>query len=84
MAKLEEMDTSATFQIVERADVPEVRFSPSRAKTTVIVTVAGFFLSVLVAFIVEYFRKAGQDPAESEKIATIRSQLSFRRKGPRD
>jgi tyrosine-protein kinase Etk/Wzc len=84
LAKLESMDTSATFQVVERADVPEVRFSPGRAKTAVIATVAGFFVSVLVAFIVEYFHKAGQDPDDSQKIAVIRSQLSFRRRGQRE
>ncbi len=83
LAKLESMDTSATFQVVERADVPELRFSPARTKTAVIATVAGFFVSVLVAFVVEYFHRAGQDPAESQKIAVIRSQLSFRRGGER-
>lgn len=83
VAKLESMDTSATFQVVERADVPEERFSPSRAKTAVIATVAGFFIAVLVAFVVDYFHRAGTDPEEARKLETIRAELSLRRRGPR-
>lgn len=79
MARLEEMDTTAIFQIIEKAEVPEERFSPSRSKITVIATVAAFFVSVLVAFIVEYFRRAGSDPVEGEKLAAIRAQFSLRR-----
>ncbi|MCX7038874.1 MAG: hypothetical protein NT005_07045 [Spirochaetes bacterium] len=84
MAKLEEMDTSRTFQVLERAEVPEVRFSPSRAKTAIIAAVAGFFLAVLTAFVVEYFNRAGKDPVESAKLEAIRSMLSLRRRAPRE
>lgn len=84
MAKLEELDTSRTFQVLERAEVPEVRFSPSRAKTAIIAAVAGFFLAVLTAFVVEYFSRAGKDPVESAKLEAIRSMLSLRRRAPRE
>jgi hypothetical protein len=84
MAKLEEMDTSRTFQVLERAEVPEVRLSPNRSKIAVIATVAGFFLSVLAAFVVEYFSMAGKDPVESVKLQAIRSMFSFRRPAPRE
>jgi capsule polysaccharide export protein KpsE/RkpR len=84
MAKLEEMDTSRTFQILERAEVPEVRFSPSRTKTALIAAVAGFFLAVLTAFIVEYFSRAAKDPVESAKLEAIRSMFSLRRRAPRE
>ncbi len=84
MAKLEEMDTSRTFQILERAEVPEVRFSPSRTKTAVIAAVAGFFLAVLTAFVVEYFSRAAKDPVESAKLQAIRSMFSPRRRAPRE
>jgi len=84
MVKLEEMDTSRTFQVLERAEVPEVKFSPSRSKIAVIATVAGFFLSVFAAFVVEYFSRAGKDPVESAKLQAIRSMFSFRRPAPRE
>jgi uncharacterized protein involved in exopolysaccharide biosynthesis len=84
MAKLEEMDTSRTFQVLERAEVPEVRFSPSRAKTAVIATIAGFFMAVLTAFVVEYFSRAGKDPVEAGKLEAIRSMFSLRRRAPRE
>lgn len=84
MAKLEEMDTSRTFQVLERAEVPEVRFSPGRSKIAVIATVAGFFLSVFSAFVVEYFSRAGKDPVESAKLQAIRSMFSLRRPASRE
>jgi tyrosine-protein kinase Etk/Wzc len=82
MARLESLGTTATFQVIEKAEVPEMRASPQRARITVIATVAGFFISILVAFIVEYFHRAGEDPAEAGKLAAIRSSLSFRRRKP--
>ena len=75
-AKLEEMDTSQTFQVVEKAEVPEVRSAPSRSKTEIIATLVGFFIAVLAAFVVEYFDRARRDPVEGAKLAAIRA--SFR------
>ncbi len=80
-AKLEEMDTSQTFQVVEKAEVPEVRSAPSRSKTEIIATLIGFFIAVLAAFVAEYFERARRDPVEAEKLAAIRA--SFRGEGRR-
>jgi uncharacterized protein involved in exopolysaccharide biosynthesis len=80
MARLEEMDTSQTFQVLEKAEVPEVRSAPSRSKTAIIATVAGFFVSVLLAFILEYFERARRDPVEAKKLAQISSMLALRKK----
>jgi capsule polysaccharide export protein KpsE/RkpR len=78
-AKLEEMDTSQTFQVIEKAEVPEVRSAPSRSKIAIIATIAGGFLAVLIAFIAEYFQRAANDPVEAEKLAAIRSSLALRK-----
>jgi tyrosine-protein kinase Etk/Wzc len=79
-AKLEEMDTSKTFQVVEIAEVPEVRSGPSRTMSAIIVTVVAFFLSILLAFFMEYLERAKHDPVESEKLSVIRASLGFRKK----
>jgi uncharacterized protein involved in exopolysaccharide biosynthesis len=74
--KIEEMDDSKTFQILETAEVPEVKNSPSRGKICIIFTFAVFFVSILLAFIFEYFDKARKDPVEAQKLERIKH--SFR------
>jgi tyrosine-protein kinase Etk/Wzc len=81
--KLEEMDTSKTFQIVEMAEVPEVRSGPARTTIAAISTVAAFFLAILVAFLMEYLARAKLDPVEAEKLSAIRASLAFWRKHSR-
>jgi len=81
--KLEEMDTSESFQVIEKAEVPEVKDSPSRAKLSVIVLLSAFFVSILIAFVQEYFSRVHQDPVESKKLADITASLAFRHSGRR-
>jgi tyrosine-protein kinase Etk/Wzc len=83
-ARLEEMDTSRTFQVIEKAEVPELHSGPGRTKIAIIAVLAGFFVAILAAFIMEYMDKIRTDPIESKKLAVIRSSLSFRKKQPRD
>jgi tyrosine-protein kinase Etk/Wzc len=83
-AKLEEMDNSQTFQVVENAEIPEVKAGPGRSKIAVIAVLAAFFVSVLIAFVAEYFARARQDPVEAEKLSEIRSFLVPRRRPRRE
>jgi tyrosine-protein kinase Etk/Wzc len=83
LAKLEAMGTTQSFQIIEKAEVPEVKWKPSRFMISVIVACAALFISILAAFIVEFFQKAGLDPVEGEKLQVIRRMLPFRKKNRR-
>ena len=82
--KLEEMDTSLSFQVVEKAEVPEVRSAPSRSRVGIIAALAGFFVAVLIAFVVEYFERARRDPVESGKLDQIRASFGLRKRRDRD
>ena len=73
--KIEEKDKSQRFQIIEQAEVPEMKAGPSRAKICIIVTVTAFFLSVFAAFVLEYFERVKMDPQESEKLRMIKGML---------
>ncbi|HAK46732.1 MAG TPA: hypothetical protein DCO79_12550 [Spirochaeta sp.] len=77
--KLEEADNSKQFQIIERAEVPELKAKPSRAKICMIVTIAVMFLAVFLSFIFEYFDRVKKDPVESEKLKEIRKSLSLKK-----
>ncbi|MCK4540964.1 MAG: hypothetical protein KAU17_01895 [Spirochaetales bacterium] len=73
--KLEELDNSKMFQIIELAEIPEIKSGPSRGKLCIIVTITAFFLAVFGAFIMEYFEKIKNDPIEAEKLALIKGQF---------
>ena len=73
--KLEEADDSKTFQIIERAEVPERKDQPSRGKICVIGSIAAFFLSIFAAFIMEYLERVRKDPIESQKLVAINQRL---------
>lgn len=78
--KIEERDNSQRFQIIEQAEVPEVKAGPSRAKICIIVTATAFFLSVFFAFVLEYFERVKSDPQESEKLRMIKGMLWYSHK----
>lgn len=77
-AKIEEQDNSGTFQIVERAEVPELAAPPSKKTVGIVVTFVAIILSMLTAFVMEYIDKAKSDPAEAQKLQSIKQ--AFRRK----
>ena len=78
--KIEEKDNSALFQLIEQAEVPEIKSGPSRGKICIITTVAAFFLAVFLSFVFEYFERVKQDPVESEKLKAIKGMLRLSRK----
>ena len=73
--KIEERDTSSRFQIIEHAEVPEIKSGPSRSRITIIVTMTVFFLSIFLSFVLEYFERVKNDPIESSKLSEIRRML---------
>lgn len=77
--RLEEADNSKQFQIIERAEIPELKAKPSRGKICMIVTIAVMFLSIFIAFIMEYFARVKADPVESKKLDEIKSSLSLKK-----
>ncbi len=75
LARIEETDTKRTLQILERPEVPEVRFQPRRSLIGLLGAGAAFLAALLVAFFLEYLRRAQADPVEAAKLATIRRRL---------
>jgi uncharacterized protein involved in exopolysaccharide biosynthesis len=58
------------FQVIESAEVPDQKSKPSRGLICIIVTFAGFFLSVFLAFVLNAVANIKQDP---EAMAKLRS-----------
>lgn len=66
--KLTAGGTGPTFQVIERAEVPEMKSGPSRGKLCIVVTFAGFFVSVLLVFLKEYWLNIKNDPEKMKKL----------------
>ncbi|MBN1364105.1 MAG: lipopolysaccharide biosynthesis protein [Spirochaetes bacterium] len=56
------------FQILEVAEVPDKKSGPSRGMLCIVVTMAGFFLSILLAFIKEAIANVKKDPEQMIKL----------------
>lgn len=79
-ARIEELDTSQSLQVIEPAEVPEVKAGPTRSKIAVIAAISGLLGAVLLAFIREYFHRARLDPFERGKLALIKESVTRRRR----
>lgn len=66
--KLTSGGTGPTFQVIEKAMVPEIKSEPSRGKICIIGSVAGFFLSLLVLFFKELWADIKSDPEKLKKL----------------
>lgn len=82
VARLEELDNSGMFQIIDSAEIPEKRAEPSRAMIGIVAAVAGLCLGILAAIIAEYIERAAHDPAETEAVEALRQILKRRRRRP--
>ncbi len=76
-AKLEEAREKDVIQIIDRATPPEKRAKPKRRLMVMIATVSGFFISLFIAFLLEFFENAKKDPALSEKMELLKKYAGF-------
>lgn len=73
--RIEELDTTDRFEILETAEIPERKIKPSRVSICIIFTISVFFLSILLAFLREYLRNAKKNPGEREKLSNIKTEI---------
>ncbi len=56
------------FQILEYAEIPDQKSKPSRGKLCIIITFAGFFLSVFLSFLLNALQNIKNDPVAMSKL----------------
>lgn len=66
--KLTKEGTGPTFQVLELAEVPEMKSGPSRGKLCVTVTVLGFLFSLFIVFIKEIVTSIINDPIKMKRL----------------
>ncbi|MEI6388231.1 MAG: hypothetical protein WCQ50_16520 [Spirochaetota bacterium] len=75
LAKLNAAGQEPVFQVLELAEVPDIKAGPSRGKIVIIAAMAGFFGMVLLAFILEAIKNIRKDPEAMAKLkAAMRSE----------
>lgn len=68
LARLAAEDESLAFQVVEYADVPELKAGPSRAVLSIIVTFTAFFGSIFLAFVRHVVCNVMADPDAMRRL----------------
>ena len=77
LARIEELNNAADFQVLQKAEAPDRPSSPQRLKIIPIATLASAFLAVLWAFITEALQKAKQDPESSKQFQLLQRYLKW-------
>jgi len=62
------LESEPVFQILELAEAPDEKTSPSRSKICMVVAVVGFIASVLLAFILHSIHQLRSDPSKLRRI----------------
>ncbi len=70
VAKFNAAGQEPVFQILEMAEVPDMKSGPSRSMICIVATLAAFFVSILLAFASESISKIRRDP---EAVARFRA-----------
>lgn len=79
-AKLDEAGDVAVIQVIDRAETPERSISPKRLQIVTIAALAGFLVSALLAFYLDYVERSLSDPKSIERFEVLRKYV-FRWKG---
>ena len=68
IAKLNVEGEEPIFQVLELADVPDLKSGPSRGIICVVSTLAAFFFSIILVFILNAARNIRNDPERMKKL----------------
>lgn len=66
--KLTADGTGPTFQVLEKARIPEKKSEPSRGKLCIMMTLGGFFFSIFFIFCNEIWSNIKKDPIKLNKL----------------
>lgn len=80
LARLDEARDAVIIQVVDKAVPPEKKAKPKTRLMVMVATFIGLFLSIFVAFFMEYKEKTYSDPENRERIDMLRRYLKFRRR----
>lgn len=68
LLKVEMASEQPAFQVLEYAEVPDLKSGPSRGMLCIIVTFAAFFFSIFLAFLLNALKNIKNDPEAMKKL----------------
>ncbi len=78
IAKIDEAKEGSMIQVLDKAIVPEKKSKPKRSLMVILAALAVGFGAVLLAFIVEGFKRAKEDAANAERLVKLRQLLQWK------
>jgi len=75
VAKIDEEKSGTTFQIIDRATIPEQKSGPVRSRTILITSLAALFAAIIIAFLLEAIKRSKQNPESITQYKTIKNHL---------
>jgi uncharacterized protein involved in exopolysaccharide biosynthesis len=76
LLKVQMTSETPVFQVLERAEVPDMKSGPSRGTLTIIVTFAAFFISIFIAFTANAVENIKKDPEAMKKLHIRKNKRS--------
>lgn len=73
LLKVQMASETPVFQVLEYAEIPDQKSGPSRGMLCIIVTFAGFFGSVFLAFVLNAIENIKKDPVAMAKLKGIKA-----------
>ena len=68
LLKVQMQSETPVFQILSYPEIPDMKSAPSRGKLCIIITFAGFFMSIFLAFALNAWKNIKNDPEAVEKL----------------
>lgn len=77
-AMLAKTQKDFAFRVIDHASEPDKKIKPKRALIVLLATLVGFFVAVIVAFVLEAVTRAKRQPEQAQRWIELKSALSFR------
>jgi capsule polysaccharide export protein KpsE/RkpR len=77
-AKIDEARDASVIQVIEKAVPPAKKIKPKRSLMVILAMISGFFISIVLSFFMEYMEGVSGNPDSLEKVARLKSNMSFR------
>lgn len=74
LLKIDMASETPPFQVLERGEIPDQKSKPSRGKLCIILTFAGFFISIFTAFLINAIDNIKKDDVAMQKLSIKKSK----------
>lgn len=74
-ARLDEARDAAIIQVIEKAIPPENKIKPRRSRIVITVTIIGFLISVVSAFLLEFIEKSSNNPEMKMRLEILKRYI---------